>query len=211
MEDLALPEIDQKIKLNSFAKKDKGLLLNDEIISFAGSQVGLQEITHFRFGMSALQMGMFIVGRKYQVHIKTPTTRLNFVFRSYFRISNDYFDSLFHKIINGVWLRSGDRLLAELIQTTIAGNTSKFGNCTLSKSGITLHKNAGKKQKRYLIPWNDLSYEKKYNRLVLNSTQDPRRWINLYYLDNWNVDVLIEFLDWVYKEGGLASLQEQTL
>jgi hypothetical protein len=192
LEHPALPEINQKIKLNSFGKKDQAFLLNDTLISLGDTQIKLAEITHFKFGVAVLQMGMFVVGRKYQMHIKTPTTRFNL-----------YFDLLFHKIVNGVWLRIGDRLLAEMIQAVKAGTTLKLSHCKISKTGITLHRNAGRAQKEFFITWDDLHYEKKYNRLVLNSKAQPRRWVNLYYLDNWNVDILMDFLDWVYKENGL--------
>ena len=207
MENPALPEINQKIKLSSFGRTEQILLLDDKSISFAGNALELREITHFKFGVNVLHIGMFVVGRKYQILIKTPSARLKLAFRSYFKISNSYFNHLFHQIVNGVWLRIGDRLLAEMIEAIKAGKELKFGTCTVSKTGITLNKNAKNPQKKYFISWDDLSYEKKYNRLVLNSKKDVRRWANLYYQDNYNVDVLIEFLDWIYKEDGLATLQ----
>lgn len=208
MEHPDIPEIDQNIKLNSFTRKEKALLLNDEYISLAAKKIRLNDITHFKFGISGLQAGMFVVGRKYEVHIKTTTDRFNLVFRSYFRLNIKYFNQLFHLVINGVWLRTGDRLLSEMIAAVKANQDLKFGHCTVQKTGITFYKNSKNPKKEFFISWQDLSYDKKYDRLVLNSKKDSRRWLNIYYLHTWNAEVLIEFLDWVYKENELIVKPE---
>jgi len=202
-----LKQIRKQVKINSFGGKKHALHLDDNVFSFNATTISLQQITHFKFGMQVMQVGMFLVGRKYQVSFKTPTQQVDLVFRSYFKIGNKYFDKLFYKIINGIWLRIGDRLLEQAIKEIMSGGIIAVGNCAANRKGITLNLDAGFTKKQYLIPWPDVSYDKMFDRLVINSKSNNRIWMKLPYLEHWNVDVLTELLEWIFKEGGLSELE----
>jgi hypothetical protein len=73
-----------------------------------------------------------------------------------------------------------------------------IGKCQVSERGITW---SGK-----LIQWSDLSYQKNYNRLTINSKSNLKVYTNLYYLENFNVDVLLGILHWIYKGDGIQQL-----
>jgi hypothetical protein len=204
-------DINEEIRLASFGARSHTLLLNDKQLVFDDTEISLPAISHFKFGIKIIQLGMFPLGRRYQINLKTPDTQLDLVFRAYFGIGNKYFNRVFEMLVNGIWSHIGERLFREAIDLILSGKTFSTGNCTVSRQGIILNQDTPLAKKQHLIPWAEVGYEKKYNRLVINSKSNHRIWANLYFMDDWNVDVLMDVLDWLFKEGGLAELGRNTL
>ena len=197
--------LEEKVRLNSFGERIYFLFLDDYQLVFGNTSIKLADISHFKFGAKILQFGMFPVGRSYYVSLKTANQELNLVLRSFFGIRDNYLGTLYEKLVNGILLRIGARLFQEAITAMKAGKPFAIGPCTINGSGIMLRKSSDNPQ---LISWNDLSYQKKYDRLVINSKSNHAIWLNLYFLEHWNVEVLMDVLDWLFEEGGLAELKK---
>ncbi|MDB5260801.1 MAG: hypothetical protein JWQ14_82 [Adhaeribacter sp.] len=207
METPVSEDIEEKIKLDSFGARTHVVVLRKERFAFDTTEIRVPAITHFKFGIKIMQIGMFPVGRRYQINIKTPEKQINLVFRTYLGIGNNYFNWLFEALVDGIWLQIGERLFREAMDLVRAGKAYAVGNCTINRQGIILNQDTPLTKKLHVIPWADVSYEKKYNRLVINSKSNHQVWANLYFLDDWNVDVLMDILDWLLQEGGLAELE----
>lgn len=193
----------ETIKLSSLGKKNKALLISEETIQFSGKTIRREEITELKYGLSALVFYRFLVGRKHHIGFKTPTEQVNIIFKSYFGIAEEYFTDLCNQIIDEVWERATDKIWNKNKNLLIAGGVMLVGNCQVSKNGVFIN------QKQKLISWEDLHYEIKYDRLVLNHKSNDNVWTNLYFKDTWNIDILIALLDWITKENGLAEVQKK--
>lgn len=212
MENLFLEELQEKIRLNSFGSKSHRMALNNNQLILNNTKINLTEITHIKFGAKIMQFGMFPVGRNYYLSLKTPVQELSLVLRSFLGIRDNYLANLHDKLVNGIWLRIGERLMQKVLASVKAGNSYRVGSCRINKEGIVLEQDSAfDNNKTSLIPWTDLSYDKKYDRLVLNSKTNYRLWINLYYIEHWNVDVLVDLLDWIFEEKGLTELNRDAL
>lgn len=198
----------QLIRVSSFGKKDKLLLIDQETIRFGEKAVPKQEITGILYGISAIQFYRFPVGTRYYIGLKTPAEQADLILTSYLGIGDDYFQELFASVLEEIWEPVTDRIWDNSKDTLAADGVLSFGNCQLSSAGMLVTKGQAFTTKQVLIGWEDLDYEKKHDRLVLNSKSDPQVWTNLYFHDTWNIDILMALLDWLSQEGGLAELKQ---
>lgn len=198
--------IDKNIKVHSFGEKKHTLTADEHVLSFNGQVIFLKDVTHFKFGLQPIQVYRFAVAWKYQLSLKTATQQLDIIFKSYFNLRNRYFYKLFHHLSDIVWQQIGDRLFQETVALLTAGGVWQVGNCRLSKEGIRISRPGLRAEQQHLLPWADVSYEKKHDRLVINSKSNPGFWTNLYYLEHWNVDTAMNVLDWLLEEDGLRQL-----
>lgn len=191
------------IKTSSFGKADKQLQISDSELVYNGVSIKLDEITAFKYGIESIQFDMFAVGRKYVVDVISTNAQIKLVFKSYFRFSETYFVDLFNNLVELVLNKVADRLLDESIAKVLNGAPVEVGNCVVSKEGITL--------KDFLIKWPDLSYQRNYDRLTVNSNSNPSIWTNLYYLESYNSVILLALLTWVFKHNGLAEIENTNI
>jgi hypothetical protein len=201
-------DLHEKIRMNSFGERIHLLFLNSTQLILNDTKINLTEISHFKFGVKIWQLGMFPVGRSYYISLKTPTQKLNLVLRSFFGIRDGYLAKLYERLADNISLKIGERLFREAVTVLKTGNSFNIGPCTVDKQGISLRTSPSNNLP--LIPWHDLSYAKKYDRLVINSKSKRQIWFNLYFLEHWNVEVLMDVLDWLFEEGGLPELAEYT-
>ncbi|MDQ3292514.1 MAG: hypothetical protein M3Q05_14600 [Bacteroidota bacterium] len=192
--------MNEKVKVSSFVGKNKALIITEDTIQFENLIIQREEVTEIIYDIQAIVFYRFNIGRKYHIGLKTPNQHLNLLFRSYFGINREYFTDLCNRIIDKIWEKTTDQIWARKKQLLLAGGVVQVGNCQISKTGIVLTK----QQKQ--IPWENLHYEVLYNRVVLNHKNDPTIFTNLYFVNTWNIDILIALLDWITKENGLAEL-----
>ncbi|KAA5549089.1 hypothetical protein [Adhaeribacter rhizoryzae] len=204
METFVSAELHEKVRLNSFGERNHTLILNANYFILNNTQIKLADITQIKFGVNSVQFGMFPLGNRYHLSLKTAGQEFNLVLHSYWGIRNNYLVNLYEKLVNGIWLRIGERLTDDAINCLKANNSFVVGPCTVSRSGIKLQQKSAFSVNAELITWNDLFYEVKYDRLVINSKKDSRLWLNLYFLEYWNTEVLREVLEWLFTENGLT-------
>jgi hypothetical protein len=191
--------LDELIYTSSFDREKERLKISQDIISFEKKEFELRKTVELKYGVAPIQVDMFTIGRKYIIELKNPEKRFAITFRSYFGISNNYFSDLYTKIINGIWNMTGLRIVHEAIQKLKSGETFKVGDYSISQNGILI--------KNVLVSWDNLSYQKNYDRLTLNHKTNHKVWTNVYYLETYNFDVIIGILDWIYKHEGLQELE----
>jgi hypothetical protein len=201
------PEIiHEKIKVHSLGERKHLLLVDESVISFRDQKLSLQDVTHFKFGLRAIQVYRFTLGWQYQLSIVTPSDYLEIKLTVLFKIQNQYFTALSHQIVDAIWPPIGERLFKRTVALLKAGGKWDVGNCQFSKAGIIITQSTGFSRKQYQLPWTEVSYEKKYDRLVINSKYTPGIWTNLYFLEHWNVDIAMNILDWLLEEDGINQL-----
>ena len=154
-----------------------------------------------------MQFQAYPIGRKYYLSIKSPEKQIDLVFTCYFGISRSYFEKLYDLILETVWDKTAERLFAEKMQLLKSDTGWKVGNCLFRKDGVMIRQPNLISEDQKFISWSDLTYKKNYNRLSLYSKTNTHIWTNLYYTENWNVDLLIDILDYLYEENGLATLE----
>ena len=197
----------ENIKVNSLGRKHHLIYLDDVKFSFANTEIYLSQISDLKFGLSLMQFYRFSLGSKYVISVKDSNNEINLVFINYFGLNTDYFDTLYDQITDAIWDQIADRLVAEKVQQLKSGKGFKVGNCLFKNEGITINRHNLFSQIEEFIPWKDLTYKKNYNRLTLYSKSNSQIWTNLFYTGNWNVDVAIHILDWIYDQNGLAELK----
>jgi len=202
MPDSATPRINKQVKLHSFGSRNSPLVIDVETISFKGKQLRIKEINGILYWVSPVVFYHYMIGRRYHIGFRTPDDQLDIVFRSFFGFSKKYFKKLCNKILDAVWEPVTDNILQQAMDALRAGKIADFEHCQVSAEGVYLCR------KQHLITWDDLAYDKMYNRLVLNSKTDHAVFTNLELSKCWNVDVLITLLDWLTEQGGLKEIQQ---
>lgn len=197
------PQIIQtQIKLHPFAVRKHLLSVSQEKICFRGQTFSFDQITEMRYGIDSIPFYRESLGFTYLIQIKASQRRMDLVFRSLFGLGEEPCSDLFSQLIDIIWDKAGERLVEEKWSLLQARIPVEVGNCELTEEGLTLRMHAGFSTKSRFVSWDDLAYEKLYNRLVLNSNSDQTVYTNLPYTETWNVDVLIEILDRKYNGGG---------
>jgi hypothetical protein len=200
--------VNKEVKVSSFGEENNLLLIDSETIRFQEKEMQRDKITGIKYWISAIEFYEFPIGRKYHIGLKTSNEKIDIIFKSYFGVGNSYFFHLCTQIIDEIW----EPIIGNILETETvllsAGGAIQFGHCQISKDGVLISRESRIGKNRKLIGWTDLQYEKKYDKLVLNSKNDPGVWTNLYFKDCWNIEVLLAFLDWITIENGLAEIQK---
>ncbi len=194
--------MNEKVKVNSFGRQNKTLIITGTTFKFENLKIQRDEITEILYDIQAIVFYRFSIGEKFRLGLKTPTQQLNLFFRSYFGIDQEYFTDLCNRIMDEIWEETTNEIWERSKNSLLAGGVVPIGNSELHKNGIVLTN----QQKQ--ISWENLHYEVLYNRVVLNHKNDPTIWTNLYFENTWNIDILIALLNWITKENGLAELQQ---
>jgi len=196
----------EQIKLNSLGSKQHPIYLDKEKIAFAETEIQLGQISDLKFGLTLMQFYRFSLGTQYALSFKSPDKEINLVFRNYLDLSNYYFDTLYYQILDTVWDQVADRLLNEKKQQLQSESGLIINHCVFQKQGITIYRRNLFSAQKDIITWEDLIYQKKYDRLSIYSKRNSQVWTNLFYTDTWNVEFLMLILDWLYEQNGLAEL-----
>ena len=134
---------------------------------------------------------MYTIGGRYTVELKTSDEKMKLSFPYYFGIFKERQGDKFEMLLEAIWDMTVVRLLNTMIDDIKRGHSVSIGQCLVRPDGILY--------KKFLIPWEDLSYQKNYNRLTINSKSNTDVWTNLYYTEVDNVYVLIHFLEWKFQ------------
>ena len=193
----------QYIRLSSLAIARHEIKIDEQRISFQGKDLDLQSVTGWLYAVTPIELDMFTVGRKYVIQLRTDEEEFHIVLKDVFGISRQYFARLYEEIIDALWVSVSGRLTDELVGKLKEGSVVKIGNCEVSRAGIEL--------KGFLVRWADMSWQRNYNRLTINSKSNQSVWTNLYYAETYNTDILMNLLRWVFNERGEHVWQEDGL
>jgi alpha-D-ribose 1-methylphosphonate 5-triphosphate synthase subunit PhnG len=202
MEDQVCPKFEEKVRLHPFGVRKYLLSVDHHGLSFRDQSLAFDQVTDLRFGAEAIPFYRSSVGVTYQINLKASRRQLNIVFRSFFGLMEDFYTTLYNEVVACIWERVSDRLVQEKMDLLQAGRAFEVGDCTVSKAGVTLKISTGFSKKAYVVPWDDLTYEKLYNRLVLNSKSNQQIYTSLHYMETWNVDIFMALLDRLYHPDG---------
>ncbi|OON69367.1 hypothetical protein [Hymenobacter sp. CRA2] len=191
----------QIIKTSSFARAGTLLKVENNTLTYGQQSIPLHLVSGIRYGVEPIQLDMFYIGREYTLALRAGNETITIHLRMFFGLSKRYFQELFTRLIDSIWDETFVRLVNETIEQLLTGTEVKIGSCAVSKHGISC--------KKAFIPWAALAYEKKYNRLTINHQQDSDVWTNLYYVSDYNAQVLAAVLDWVFEQNGLIELQSE--
>lgn len=159
----------------------------DELI-YKKRKIRLADVTAIRYGWLPIELDMYAIGGRYRVELKTSHQKLKIEFPYYFGLFKKRQSSNFQVLIDTIWDITVIRLLNTMTKEIEDGKSVGIGKCTVDANGILC--------KNFLIRWDDLSYQKNYNRLTINSVSNPNTWTNLYYTEVDNVHVLTRYLEW---------------
>ena len=198
-----MPIVDEQIKTFSFGSENKHLKIENGYLEFDGGKIILDTVTDIKYGVEPIQVDMFYIGRRFVIDLKSKENQVKIILKSYFDYHKTYFYEVFNRILKTIWKETTIRLIDESIETILQGGELAVGKCKISKDGI-LYSN-------HLITWADLTYQKKYEMITINCKSNPKIWTNMYFLQDYNVDVLKHILDWVYEYEGLQEIEDHRL
>ena len=171
---------------------DGGLTVAGDHLSYDGKSILLSDVTAIRFGWLPISFYHFTIGSKWMLVLKTPGQEIKINYSSYFGMFQDRQYEKFNTLLNVIWDSTVQRLLNTMMDELEKGKTITIGKCAVSKDGISVY--------NFLIKWNDLVYQKNYNRLTINSRSRSDIWTNLHYTDTNNVQLLMSFLEWKFED-----------
>jgi hypothetical protein len=172
---------------------DQSLSIHGTSMTLNGKTVSLNDVTGIKYGYVSIRLDMFSIGGRYMVELQTPQEKVRLNFRYYFRVNKERQLKKFNVVLDVLWGAVVVPLVNEMIDFIETGRTITIDQCSVTAQGIVC--------RGFLIAWNDLSYQKNYNRLTVNSKSNAGVWTNLYYTEIYNVHVLSSFLDWKFKAG----------
>ena len=182
------------------ATKPKPILTDGDItvtgndVVYRNQKIFLTYVTAIRYGWLPIRLDMFTIGGQYVLELKTADQNIRMKFTYYFGLFKKLQSEKFHAILDLIWDATMVRLLNQMVADIDSGQTVTIGKCTVSPHGILL--------KDFLIAWEDLSYQKNYNKLTINSKSRADIWTNLYYTETDNVHLLMHFLEWKFENTG---------
>lgn len=132
------------------------------------------------------------IGSRYVVELTTADDKIKIDFASYFGAFKQRQRENFNMFLDFIWDSTVVRLVNSMADDLDNGKVFSIGKCSVTANGILV--------KDFLIEWNDLSYQRNYNRLTLNSKSNASIWTNLYYTETDNVHVLMNFLEWKFRK-----------
>lgn len=200
--------MNELIKHHSFGEKKNQLVINEDIIEYQGIIIKRDEITGIKYWISANIFYKFSIGTTYYIGIQSKKEQIDFVFTGYLGISDNYFQNVCEQIIDEIWEPVLVQIWNHQVDLLLSGHVITVGPCQLNSEGIFLRKDQLIHKQKLFIPWKDLKYEKKYDRLVINSTSDSAVYKNLYYKDCWNIETLLSLLHWITEENGLTEIKK---
>lgn len=172
-------------------------IITDGDISVTGNdlvyynqKIALTDVTAIKFGWLPIRLDMFRIGGRYVVELKTVDQKIRMNFRSYFGLFRKRQYERFNTLLDVIRDATIVRLINEMVADIDSGQTVAVGKCAVRADGILL--------KNFFITWEDLFYQRNYNRLTINSNSRADIWTNLYYTETDNVHVLMQFLDWKF-------------
>lgn len=188
------------IRTTPWARPTTELRVADGVLHYRGQQLPLAAVTALRHGAEAIRFWRGSLGTRYVLSLQAPAQTLDVVLWAWLDWREPYFEQVYTALLRAVWPATGQRLVQEARATLLAGGTVTIGPCQLTAAGLTL--------KGRFIPWDDLSCVRNYDRLTVGSKTDLRVWTSLYYLRDYNVDLLWRVLRWVLERGGRAALAQ---
>ncbi|HEX8040063.1 MAG TPA: hypothetical protein VF490_12970 [Chryseosolibacter sp.] len=159
-------------------------------LRYYDQRIDLSAVTAIKYGWVPIQLDMFTIGGRYLIELKTADHNLKMNFRYYLGLFAKRQSANFQCMLEAVWDMTVVRLLSAMIDDIENQRTVIVGNCRVNGDGILL--------KNFLIHWDDLFYQRNYNKLTINSRSNAEIWTNLYYAETDNVHVLVHFLEWKY-------------
>jgi hypothetical protein len=167
---------------------DTALSIKDHMLTTKNKTISLFDVVGIKYGFEPIRLDMYTIGGRYVVVLKTDSEEFSFNFSYYFRINKGQKREKFNTLLNAIWDSTHGQLLEEMINVLEAGEKIRMDQCHIEAGGIMC--------KDFFIEWSDLTYQKNYNRLTINSKSNHKAWTNLYYTQTFNVHVLAAFLDW---------------
>ena len=135
-------------------------VIRNELI-YNKKKINLANVTAVKFGWLPIRLDMYTIGGRYTVELKTSDEKMKLSFPYYFGIFKERQGDKFEMLLEAIWDMTVVRLLNTMIDDIKRGHSVSIGQCLVRPDGILY--------KKFLIPWEDLSYQKNYNRLTINS------------------------------------------
>ena len=192
--------MEQLIKTSSFGRINKRLVITSDSIYYHDKVLNLKSVSEIKYGLKSIIFYHYVIGCKYIIDIKSNDITLRVIFKSYFNSSKNYFNNLYDKILAEIWQQTSVRIIDEIYDKIMGGEEVNISKCRILKSGVYINNN--------FIKWNDLTYQKNYDRLIMSSISNGNIYTNLYYTETYNIIALCTLLDWIYKSDGLNTLLE---
>lgn len=170
---------------------DGTITVTESDLVYYEQKIPLADVTAIKFGWLPIRLDMFRIGGRFLIELKTAEQKIRLNFRSFFGLFEKRQREKFNALLDVIWDLTVVRLLNELADDVDNGQTVIIGKCAITAEGILL--------KDFFISWEDLSFQKNYNKLTINSTSNPNVWTNLYYTETDNVHVLVYFLEWKFE------------
>lgn len=184
----------------SLGKPDKSLIIENQSLHYQGKSIDLLKVDTLLYSLEPIQFDMFYVGRKYKIVLAHEKEEIKIVFKTFFRIRNNYFHKLYCEIIDAIWTDTGARLCDQWLQRISDDELVEVGPIFLSLKGILY--------KGELYEWSGISFQENYNRIIVFSKTDTRFWISLLYSEVANTFILSNLLRFLIREKGFEKLNQ---
>lgn len=168
------------------------LAFTGESLVYGEQKINLSDVTSIKFGWLPISLDMFTIGGRYIVELSSPAENLRINLSYYLGLFKNRQRENFNHLLDAIWDLTVLRLLKAMVDEIDNGGTVVVGKCSITTEGISC--------KKFLIRWDDLSYQVNYNKLTLNSISNKDVWTNLYYTETHNVHVLKYFLEWKFRK-----------
>jgi len=188
------------IKQRFFNRHAKELLYTPQSIAFGNQKLTLpttidlskEEPIQFRFGIKWITGYKFVIGRKYQLFIRTNSGEtLKISFGSYYGINKIPLFNQYVEILNQLWLGYFDSLVDQYLELFKQKISFTLANVRFDEFGIKIKSVNLIKEEEKPLTWKDVGIKDYKTYFAIFSKQSPSIINKSYsYLNDWNTQVL---------------------
>lgn len=204
-----------KIKRSFYDNSERELCINPEFLKFEDKDhkenlytfLKSEDIIAYRYGIKWIKGLKFIIGREYQIFIKSRENKiLKINFKSFYGKNKEANHQNFNEILTALWQNYFGSIASSLIQKHRNNEPFSIEKINFDKEGITIQNNSLLNTKNILIPWSEVRTKDYYNYFAIYSIKDSSS-INqcYYYKDDWNTTIIYSVLKTILEEKNIES------
>lgn len=202
-------DITLEIKHNMFVKKSSKITIAPDALliqpnkTFSKNIIRIpkENIQDFRYGVKWLSGFKFIIGREYQLFIRTKdNSEYSIRTKTFYGYKRDQLHSEFYTMVNHIWNIYFRKITNDYLTKYTQGINIQVCDVLITSDGINLESGSSFKRTRNFIKWDDLGSRIYHSNYSLYSKENAVEINNsFYFMADWNVSVLSGLIETILK------------
>jgi hypothetical protein len=202
--------VDFIIKRGLWDSRPRKLIFLKDLITFDDkssdgdtlASIKKEDIKDFRYGIIWLNGFRFIIGREYQIYIRSHTNQIiKLNFSTFYGINKKNLHEKYRGIVDTLWDLYFSDVVRKLLLDFYSGKTINVCDVLISSDSVIIQSKGLFKTVKHDISWNQLQTRAYATYFAIYSSENPADINKSYkYLDDWNTAVLYSVIRTIVRE-----------